>query len=482
MDLSKPRRKSTEEEGSTDSINMREVLIITALPEEMEAVLNLLPSGRRDWKELRIDEGYSYFEAEFKDDKNPFLCKVTSQAQQGPIYASSQTTLMLQSNPDLLFMTGICAGNPNKGVGLGDVVMSDMAFHYEAGKQTETGFLPDLDCANVDPVLVQRLNDYWGAKKKTVEIKGEHYGLHVGAYATGSSVVSRNRIFDDLQIRDRKVLALDMEAYSVLKAVEISNKRIPSVVVKGVCDFADARKDDKAHEIAADGAAETTLDLARYLLERYPEKPVVTTNEVTYPIVLPRPAATYGHRLLWRSLLRWGSDHYEHYAKNHETGEIDENHEDSGLEFYNLGNNKWLLEVVIGFGAYQGTYRYYFLDESRNQRSWKEVLFRQFCWNHSGEIREMLDPDISGIPAFDPETGLITTFVKGRGIGDCGSLITFRFSDGETELLEYRHRDFPNPDEEIDFENIPPPEEWPLWDLSVKYPTWTEADNYHDDI
>jgi nucleoside phosphorylase len=452
---------------------MREVLIITALPEEMEAVLNLLPNGRRDWKELRIEEGYSYYEAHIENGENTFLCKVTSQAQQGPIYASSHTTLMLQFKPDLLFMTGICAGNRNKGMGLGDVVLSDMAFHYETGKQTETGFHPEIECSNVDPVLVQWLKDYCWANDRNIEVNGEHYGLHVGAYATGSSVVSRNRIFDDLQVRDRNVLALDMEAYSVLKAVEISNKRIPTVVIKGVCDFADAQKDDNAHGIAAEIAARITLDIAKYLLERYPPKQPVPTNEVVYPIVLPRPAITYWHRVLWRSVLRWTEDNYSHFAKDYETGEIDENHEGSGLEFYALGNSKWLLEVVVGFGAYQGTYRYYFLDESGNQKSWKEVLFRQFSWNYSGEIRETLEPELGGIPTFDFETGLITTFVKGRGIGDYGSLSIYRFSDGETELLEYRHRD---PDEEVDFENIPPPQEWDKIDISISYPKWTEDD------
>lgn len=461
---------------------MREVLIITALPEEMEAILNLLPNGRKDWKELRIDEGYSYFEVVIENGKNTFLCKVTSQAQQGPIYATSHTTLMLQFNPDLLFMTGICAGNRNKGMELGDVVMSDMAFHYETGKQTETGFNPEIECSNVDPVLVQRLKDFCGANARKIEVNGENYGLHVGAYATGSSVISRNKIFDDLQVRDRNVLALDMEAYSVLKAVEISNKRIPTVVIKGVCDFADAQKNDDAHEIAAESAAKITFELAKYLLERYPAKQIIQTNEVIYPILLPRPAVTHWHRMLWRSVLRWSDDYYSRYAKNYETGEIDENHGDSGLEFYELGNNKWLLEVVVGFGAYQGTYRYYFLDESRNQKSWKEVLFRQLAWNHSDEIREILEPELSGIPSFDLESGLITTFYKGRGIGDCGSLITYKFTDGETELVEYRHRDLPDSDEEIDFENIPPPEEWEVVDVDISYPKWTDADEYTDTL
>jgi hypothetical protein len=94
----------------------------------------------------------------------------------------------------------------------------------------------------------------------------------------------------------------------------------------------------------------------------------------------------------------------------------------------------------------------------------------------------MLDPELLGIPAYDSETRLITTFAKGRGIGDCGSLLRYRFSDGETELLEYRHRELPDPDEDIDFENIPPPEEWPTFDVGVKYPQWTEADEYHEDL
>lgn len=453
---------------------MVEILVITALQEEMDAVLGLMLNGRRDWNEYQIDEGYSYFETEIDNDGESFILKVTSQAQPGPTYATAHTTLMLKGKPDILFMTGICAGNQDEEIELGDIIIADMAFHYETGKLVEGGFNPEIENSNVDPVVVQWLKDYCSVNKGSLEVDGTERKLYVGAFATGSPVVSRKDIFTNLQKRDRKVLALDTEAYCVLKAVEISNLRVPAVVIKGVCDFADPDKDDRAHKVAADGAAKCMLGVAKHILPRLPDRePQSAATSVVYPISLSRPAKTYGDRLKWQALLQWPQAENWHFGwgKDLETGEYDLSSEFSGLEFFNLRRNKWLLEVTVGYGAYNGTYRYYFLDETRYQPVWQEVLFRSFYWNEVDEIREAPSPEIDGNAWFDPERNLIQTFYKARGIGDTGHLISYKFADGTATLLEYRQK-LENDLDSDDVNFYTAPEEWPKLDIDRVYPKW----------
>lgn len=458
-------------------LSMPTVLVVTALQDEMDAVLDLMPNGRLDWNEHQIDEGYFYYEKVIENDGSPFVIKVTSQAQPGPTYATAHTTLMLKDHPDILFMTGICAGNQKeeKELALGDIIIGDMAFHYETGKHVEDGFNPEIECSNVDPVVVQWLKDYRALKKGVLEVDNQDRKLYIGPFATGSSVVSKKEIFANLQKRERKVVALDMEAYSVLKAAEISNQKIPAVVIKGVSDFADPEKDDKAHKLAAKSSAKCMLEIAKRFITKLPAREQTSSpTRVTYPLALPRPAVTYGDRLQWRALLKWPQDDNWGFswAKDFETGEYDESSEHSGLIFYDLGANKWLLEVVVGYGAYNGTYRYYFLDETQREGRWKEVHFRSLIFTEDGDqIVETVSPEIDGNAWFVPETNQIKTFYKGRGIGDIGQLITYDFKGGSTELVEFRHNSEEYDSENTDF--VINPQEWPQVDVSRNYPTLT---------
>lgn len=58
--------------------------------------------------------------------------------------------------------------------------------------------------------------------------------------------------------------------------------------------------------------------------------------------------------------------------------------------------------------------------------------------------------------SFDPATKKISTFAKGRGVGDCGSVATYAWSEGSFALTEYRYQ------EECGGEATADPEKWPL--------------------
>lgn len=227
---------------------MKKVLVITAIQEELDAVLSLTPNGSEDWETKQLDEGYLYYQTVLKDnDKQDFRLIATSQPEPGPTAAIAHTLLMLRQNPDLIFMTGICAGNRKKGIELGDIIIGDMAFDYESGKKTVAGFKPDMNSINIDPVILQWLKTFAGKIGRKITLEGKDWTLRIGSFATGSNVISINGAFQELELRERNVLALDMEAYSVLKGIATKNSRIPGIIIKSVCDFADDEKNDDAH-------------------------------------------------------------------------------------------------------------------------------------------------------------------------------------------------------------------------------------------
>jgi len=448
---------------------MIKVLVITALPEELEAVLNLKANGRADWKQAQTSDKYFYFETDFAaENGNSFRILASAQPCPGMTHASGHTTRMLRYAPDLAFMTGFCAGNEEKGIKLGDAVVSTMAFHYESGKQTGSEFKPDMACANVDAWVLQWLGDFHATQKGIVRFDEKDLKMWVGAFATGSAVIAKLDSFRDLEKRQRSVLALDMEAFAFLQSVEGNNRNIPGIVIKGVCDFADENKGDSFHVPAAGVAARCMLDFATYAIPRMKKNKLPKQTEVIYPISLPRPAQTYIDRIQWKAVLQWQDDDKDFVEERFRE------QDSSGLEFYELGNEKFLLEISLGFGAYQGSYCYFLLDETEELPSWEILDFRKLSVDYTDkgvEVSEYTDADVFGLPWFDEETNVLKVFTKGRGIGDCGHLASYRIEQNCTSLLEWRDQDLPEYKEDDEIE-ASEPESWPLIDILVVYPPY----------
>jgi hypothetical protein len=75
---------------------MSKVFVITALQEELEAVLRLKLNGKEDWSRRQTENGYLLYEAEFKDDLgNPFEIIASAQPAKGIVASAAHTTRML---------------------------------------------------------------------------------------------------------------------------------------------------------------------------------------------------------------------------------------------------------------------------------------------------------------------------------------------------------------------------------------------------
>ena len=187
--------------------------------------------------------------------------------------ASATLTMKLIEHfrPKYVIMPGIAAGTmdeSNNEQMYGDVVLADMVWNYSNGKYVpkdkalitfgEVGFLPRPTVVNIDPELLPCF-------EKAVNSKNNETHVHVGAIASGSTVVA-NRTILDKQVKGQfsTTKGLEMEGYGVAYAASHSTEPRPKAIIcKSVCDFADSRKSDVYQKFAA----YTSCEFVKLMLE-----------------------------------------------------------------------------------------------------------------------------------------------------------------------------------------------------------------------
>lgn len=109
-----------------------DVMIITALPDELTAVLALGVGGEAGWKATRDRSGSTYHVREFVNERGkPFVVAAAWSGQAGAEGVALRTERLIEElDPASLAMCGICAGNPEE-VSLGDVIVADKIYSFE---------------------------------------------------------------------------------------------------------------------------------------------------------------------------------------------------------------------------------------------------------------------------------------------------------------------------------------------------------------
>ena len=93
------------------------------------------------------------------------------------------------------------------------------------------------------------------------------FAVLAGPMASGSAVMADPAIWDRLQVSQRRILALEMEAATI--ATIAHERQVPHwIVAKGVMDHADPDKDDRFKAFAAKASAEVLFALLSTLLSR----------------------------------------------------------------------------------------------------------------------------------------------------------------------------------------------------------------------
>ncbi len=169
--------------------------------------------------------------------------------------------------PKRLLLLGIAAGI-GKDVKLGDVLISDQIVDYELGKITDKGYLPRWSVYRSDYFMLSGLSSR--GLSWLSELRSERPGnqmaspsVHVGVILSGNKVVAYEDTVSALKGYWPYAIGLEMEAAGVAAALHQLPNSPPFVMVKGVCDRADATKNDAWHEYAADAAAALTMQYLR---------------------------------------------------------------------------------------------------------------------------------------------------------------------------------------------------------------------------
>ena len=237
---------------------------------EEEAVLRMF-----DWKEKTFDnDSQLYRIADF--EKNGMQIIAARQDEMGMTASATLTMKLIEHfRPKYVIMPGIAAGamdEADEEQMYGDVVLADMVWNYSNGKYVskdkasivfgEIGFLPRPTVVNVDKELL-------GYFEKAVKSVKNETHVHVGAMASGSTVVANKMILNQ-QVKSQFVSTkgLEMEGYGVAYAASRATKPQPkAIIAKSVCDFADSRKSDMYQKFAAYTSCEFVKLLIEDILE-----------------------------------------------------------------------------------------------------------------------------------------------------------------------------------------------------------------------
>jgi len=220
-----------------------DILVVTALTEEYRAVVDALEgtvSGPNQLLSVRDRHG-----AEWR-------VSVRNLNEMGSISAALETQWeILRSKARHVVLVGICAGIPSRSELL-DVVLPSSIVYYESSKVTPGGIQAAPHVARCDDGIrtaISTMSDE--AFKSSIEVGRIHAEGEV--MGCGEKVVASAEFRRQLELQHRKLVAIDMESYGVVRAAAMSGRT--ATVIKAVCDMADEAKGNSHHAEARAAAA-----------------------------------------------------------------------------------------------------------------------------------------------------------------------------------------------------------------------------------
>jgi nucleoside phosphorylase/CheY-like chemotaxis protein len=178
-----------------------------------------------------------------------------------PSAAALAMKMISTFRPRYIGMVGIAAGVAGN---FGDILVGDQSWDYGSGKlrkQKGTSiFSPSPQAYALDPILKSRFQlfsldrsiakqifDDWDRDRPS-----EQPAVRIGTIASGAAVIADGKRLEEIATADRKVVGVEMEAYSVFVAARLAPEPRPlPFVVKSICDFGDKNKNDDYQRYAA---------------------------------------------------------------------------------------------------------------------------------------------------------------------------------------------------------------------------------------
>lgn len=250
-------------------------IIVTALEEERDAVLNKLSGYQRvrpSDDDIRV---YYYWRIDtaFPDGLTcNYHAVLMPLLGMGRVQATAATVDAIHRwHPRYVVLVGIAGGVAARGVNLGDVLVAEQVVDYELQKLTRKGPEVRWTVHQPDPRLLgaaRNLRDSdWLALIATERPGGGAPTCHIGPIASGDKVIAFGAALAKYRKTWSKLIGTEMEAGGAAIAAFQAAEAPGFFMVRGVSDLADEEKNseyvEKWRSYACDAAASYAMALLR---------------------------------------------------------------------------------------------------------------------------------------------------------------------------------------------------------------------------
>ena len=150
---------------------------------------------------------------------------------------------------------------------------------------------------------------------------------------------------------------------------------------------------------------------------------------------LKKTELTVADRAAWQKVLGWPVELEEQWLKSRTSNDRDQ----SGLAFHSLGQGNYLVVIEVQESAYQP--HYLFMHYSETGRTAPRVLKLKTYEGDDDDVNKVstrMVAEVEGIPTFDAAKKQLVFHTKGRGTGDCGSLVKYNITPARAIPIEAR--------------------------------------------
>jgi nucleoside phosphorylase len=237
--------------------------ILTIIEVELHAVCSVFGLNADNRRKTTKDGNIYWYGEIHSSNGHSHSIVVARQTKMGNVNAESFATQVIRDcNPKFIFLVGIAASAVPEKIKLGDVVVADSVWYYEYNKVTSDRIEPQPEMIPTNEGLLRRLaglREWDGVVSETRPDGTDSTSKkHQGVIASGEKVIADKVIRNQITAWHRKILAIEMEGYGFYRATLEPHHPIPGLIIRGICDEADDKKNDNWHKYAAQAAAEFT--------------------------------------------------------------------------------------------------------------------------------------------------------------------------------------------------------------------------------
>ncbi|MCP4540743.1 MAG: hypothetical protein GY832_26695 [Chloroflexi bacterium] len=240
-----------EKENVTAQSRTVDFVLVTALEEERDAVLDRLP-GHQQLSPFTEDIR-TYFQANlpviFPDGQTGvYRVVVMSLLRIGRVQAGIATVDAIRRwNPRYIVLIGIAGGIAGQGVSIGDILISDQIVDYSVQKLTPQGPQIRWEVQRADSRLLNACKNFrgesWQELIRTSRPDSAKPKRHTGPIASGDQVIAFGEVLTRYRGVWTELIGVEMEAAGVATAAFESSQKPGFFMVRCTSDLADEQKD-----------------------------------------------------------------------------------------------------------------------------------------------------------------------------------------------------------------------------------------------